>query len=254
MYSIMLQLEINRYAFHIAYISDPSAIPIVQHFQCVCWVCVSHSRHTSPVPSRQTRRFKVAVSPRSCPPCNLLLKSPSARSPLFPPVQFNKFNSTGVNWASAPWKGLSVKYNKEGASVFLLCGFSAGEGSSLPFPKEPELSVVSLGTEAQRLDVASVFVLSQASHPRAEFLCTCPSMHTRSPPSESPGQMGLHVSIFFQQFPSNRPHSPVIFTNLEKTPANHQYMMTSWKIGARRVTIKGTRYPQSNARVDILAV
>lgn len=100
-----------------------------------CWICVSHSRHTSPVPSRQIRRFKIAVSPRSWPPCNLLLKSPSARSPLFPSVQFNKFNSTSVNWASAPCKGLSVKYHKEWASVFLLCGFSVGEGSSLPFPR-----------------------------------------------------------------------------------------------------------------------
>lgn len=95
-------------------------------------------------------------------------------------------------------KGLGVKYNKEWASVFLLCGFSAGEGSSLPFPRRAKaISSVTGNRSAAPGCWQCLWSLTSLTSPCWVFV-HLPSMRTRSPPSESPEQIGLHVSIFFQ--------------------------------------------------------
>lgn len=156
------QLQIHIF-FHILYINAPrsavdnrtcSAVPI-----CLFVVCFPFKIHTSPGPHRQIRRFKTPFSPCTGLSCNMLLTALSPTSPLFPSVQFNKFNSVSINWASSPCKALRVKQNKGSASV-LGCDFTTGEKCSLPFPWR----AMSLGTKGSHLDTARFFIPSQVAN------------------------------------------------------------------------------------------
>lgn len=132
----MSKLEISI-LFHIWYINGPwyantkcSAVPM-----CIFDIWFLSKVPISSVPIRRIQRFKIPVAIWNGPSCNILLKYPSLLSPLFPSVQFNKFNSTSINQASALCKVLSVNYNKEWASVFL-CDFSMGEVHSFLSPEK----------------------------------------------------------------------------------------------------------------------
>ena len=105
-----------------------SAVPIGVFVICFSFkICISIAQQTNP-------EIKILVSAWNQSSCNILLKAPSPLSPLFPSVQFNKFNSTGINWASALCKALSVKHSQESASILLLQYFSSREVCSLFFP------------------------------------------------------------------------------------------------------------------------
>lgn len=247
-----------------------------QQFQYVDLLFVS--RHISPVPNRQIQRFTVSVSTWNWSSSNILLKPPNPLSPLFPPVQFNTFNSTSINWASAVCKALSVKYNKEKALV-LVHNFSTGEVCSLAFPGEGKLPLVSLGTEVNIwILLVSLFSLKwqitswSARLFPPQFLCTCTHMHTLYPHQICSGKEAFLFLIFFQVIPFSQEsqvishfygHGDSVKTllicqhneeSLSLICENPLYKMTSWKRVERRVKTKGIRLPQSNTRADIFSL